>query len=152
MRRILTASATAAALTVCAAATLPVALAGASGTRAKLALRQTKVGMILVNSRGFTLYAFSRDKRDTDACQRIRHCLTVWPPLTTSGKAIAGRGVKRSLIGAIRLRNGAHQVTYAGHPLYTYLGDVRPGQTSYVNLLQFHGYWPAVNAAGGEVK
>jgi predicted lipoprotein with Yx(FWY)xxD motif len=56
------------------------------------------------------------------------------------------------LIGTIRLANGKKQVTYAGHPLYTYVGDSAPGQTYYVNFFQFGGYWPAVNASGRELK
>lgn len=134
------------------AAVWPTALAGASGTRAKLKLRHTSVGTILVNARGFTVYAFTLDSRNKDACQNIRLCLSVWPPVKTSGRPIAGPGVHRNLLGTIRLKNGAKQVTYAGHPLYTYIGDRRAGQTYYVNRLQFGGRWPAVNAAGHDVK
>jgi hypothetical protein len=43
-------------------------------------------------------------------------------------------------------------VTYAGHPLYRYIADTAPGQTYFINILQFGGRWPAVNAAGQEVK
>jgi predicted lipoprotein with Yx(FWY)xxD motif len=50
------------------------------------------------------------------------------------------------------LRNGAKQVMYGGHPLYTYIGDVSPGQTTYVNRYQLGGRWPAVGPAGGEVR
>jgi predicted lipoprotein with Yx(FWY)xxD motif len=108
--------------------------------------------MILVNSRGFTIYAFTRDGRNSDNCARVSGCLSVWPPVTSSGTAIAGRGVNPRLIGAITLRNGIKQVTYAGRPLYTYVADSGPGQTFYVNVSQFGGRWPAVNAAGNEVK
>jgi predicted lipoprotein with Yx(FWY)xxD motif len=131
---------------------VPITLANASAVRAKLQLRHTSVGTILVNSRGFTLYAFSRDARNKDACQKIKHCLKIWPALATSGKPIAGRGVHQSLIGTIRLASGARQVTYAGHPLYTYIADTAPGQTFYVNIFQFGGFWPAVNGAGHELK
>jgi predicted lipoprotein with Yx(FWY)xxD motif len=131
---------------------LPTALADASAVRAKLQLRHTRLGTILVNSRGFTVYAFSRDSRDKDACQAIHVCLNAWPPVTTTTRPIAGPGVRAALIGTITLRGGAKQVTYRGRPLYTYIGDRSPGQTTYVNLLQFGGRWPAVNAAGREVK
>jgi predicted lipoprotein with Yx(FWY)xxD motif len=120
--------------------------------RAKLGLRKTSVGSILVNSRGFTLYAFTRDGRNRDACARIPRCLAVWPAVTTSGTPVAGKGVRSALIGTIALKGGRRQVTYAGHPLYTYIADSGPGQTSYVNILQFGGRWPAVDAAGHEVK
>ena len=147
MRRILTLV-----IAVAAVTSLPTTLAGASASRAKLKLRKTSVGTILVNSRGFTLYAFTKDARNKDACQNIAGCLGAWPAVTTSGKAIAGPGVRSGLIGTITLKSGAKQATYAGHPLYTYIADPGPGSTFYVNIFQFRGRWPAVNAAGGEVK
>jgi predicted lipoprotein with Yx(FWY)xxD motif len=133
-------------------ACLTTASAGASGSRAKLQLRSTRVGMILVNGRGFTVYAFTRDGHNQDSCAKLSGCLSIWPPVTTSAKALAGRGVNSRLIGSITLKNGVKQVTYAGHPLYTYIADSGPGQTFYVNVSQFGGRWPAVNAAGHEVK
>lgn len=128
------------------------AFAGARSSRATLDLRKTAVGTILVNSGGFTLYAFTRDGRNKDVCAGIKDCSSAWPLLTTSGKALAGRGVRSSLIGTISVRRGVEQVTYAGHPLYTYAGDSRPGETSYVDFSQFGGRWPALSASGSEVK
>ena len=141
-----------AAVIVVAAAGATAGLATASGSTTKLQLDKTRVGTILVNTRGFTVYAFTRDGRNRDACASISGCLSVWPPVTTSGRVIAGKGVRSGLIGAIKLKGGVKQVTYAGHPLYTYIADGSPGQTFYINILQFRGRWPAVNAAGGEVK
>jgi predicted lipoprotein with Yx(FWY)xxD motif len=135
-----------------AAVALSAALADASGVRAKLELRQTAVGVILVNARGFTVYAFTRDSRDEDACRAILRCLNVWPPVLTTGKPLAGPGLRAAMIGTITLRSGEKQVTYGGHPLYTYIADVNPGQTTYVNRLQFGGRWPAINSAGRTVK
>jgi predicted lipoprotein with Yx(FWY)xxD motif len=139
-----------AAMAVLAATT--AGLAGARSTHEKVQLRNTNVGKILVNGRGFTVYAFTRDSRNKDTCQQLSGCTGVWPPLTSSSKASAGPGVKSSLIGSITLKNGAKQVTYAGHPLYTYVGDSGPAQTRYVNFSAFGGRWPALNAAGREVK
>jgi predicted lipoprotein with Yx(FWY)xxD motif len=133
-------------------ATLPAALAAASGRRAKLQLRSTKVGTILVNGHGFTLYAFTKDGPKRDACVKIKGCLHAWPALTTSGTPIAGQGISASLIGTIKVKGVGLQVTYAGHPLYTYIGDTHPGSTYYVNRFQFGGRWPALDAAGNEVK
>jgi len=127
-------------------------LASAAAKSEKLQLRKTKVGTILVDGRGFTVYAFTKDSHNRDACVPIRECPSIWPPLTSSGKALAGPGVRSSLIGTITIKGGAKQVTYAGHPLYTYTGDASPGETSYVNFSAFGGRWPAVNASGGEVK
>ncbi len=139
-------------LALAAIAALPVALAGAHSSGAKLYLRQTNLGKILVNSRGYTVYAFTADKRNKDKCATMGiQCLIVWPAVTTSGKPVAGPGVKQSLLGTIKLGHKL-QVTYAGHPLYTYVADTHPAETRYVNILQFNGYWPALNAAGKEVK
>jgi predicted lipoprotein with Yx(FWY)xxD motif len=147
VRRILTLIAATAVAT-----SLATTLAGASGSRAKLQLRKTSIGKILVNGRGFTVYAFTRDGRNKDACATITGCLSIWPAVKTTGKPVAGPGVKSSLIGTITLKGGAKQVTYNGHPLYTYTGDTQPGETSYVNQSQFRGRWLAVNAAGRELK
>ena len=143
-RHVLIASALATAL----AASAP---AGASAARAELKLRTTSVGAILVNSRGFTVYAFTRDARNRDMCVAIRGCSRVWPAVTTTGKPIAGHGVEGSLLATINLHGGRKQVTYAGRPLYTYVGDSAPGETSYVNFAAFGGRWPAMNATGHTV-
>lgn len=146
MKRVLIAVAAAAAVA------LSAGLADASGLHARLELRQTPLGKILVNGHGFTLYAFTRDRRNKDACQAIHVCLNAWPAVTSTGKPLAGPGVSAALIGTIKLKSGAKQVTYDGYPLYTYIGDTQPGETAFVNILQFGGRWPAVNAAGHEVK
>lgn len=127
------------------------ALASASTSHPALQLRQTSVGKILVNSRSRTVYAFTKDGRNVDRCAGISGCRSVWPPVKP-GTPLTGVGVRRSLIRTITLRGGTKQLTYAGHPLYTYVADTHPGQTSYVNISQFGGRWPALNASGGLVK
>jgi predicted lipoprotein with Yx(FWY)xxD motif len=125
----------------------------AAGTRpSTLKLKKTSVGTILVNGRGFTLYAFTKDGRNREACQSISGCLSLWPVVSGSARPILGPGLKRSKVGTIRLKSGQKQLTYGGHPLYRYAADSGPGQTFYVNFLQFGGRWPAVNAGGPEVK
>ena len=127
------------------------ALAAAAGLPASVNLRETKDGSILVNSKGFTLYAFSKDSRNKDACMKISMCTTFWPPLTTSSKPAAGSGVKSSLLGTIPYKGALKQVTYGGMPLYTYSQDSAPGNTAYINVTASGGRWPAVNAAGKQV-
>jgi predicted lipoprotein with Yx(FWY)xxD motif len=130
-------------------------LASAGNRPAKLQLRETDKGKILVNRAGFTLYAFSKDKRGTDMCAAIKipvDCLMVWPALVTKGRPMIGSGVKRSLVGTIMIPHVGRQVTYAGHPLYMYVGDGAPGETSYVGAFQFGGRWSAVTAGGRLVK
>lgn len=132
-----------------AAASRARARAAAAGTT--IGARKTRLGVILVNSRGFTVYAFSRDRGRTDECVAIKGCASVWPPVKTSGAPRAGRGVRRSLLGTTRIRGGV-QVTYAGHPLYAYTGDGSPGSTSYVGVSAFGGHWPGLRTTGALVK
>lgn len=143
------------ALVACVAVALLSASAASAakhGRPAKIQLRQTKLGMLLVNHSGFTVYAFTKDSRNHDACQNISDCTQAWPPVASVGAPVAGKGVKAALLGTIKLKNGQQQVTYAGYPLYTYAGDRHPGETEFVNLFQFGGRWPALNSAGHEVK
>jgi predicted lipoprotein with Yx(FWY)xxD motif len=135
------------------AALLPAAsgLAGAS-QRQTVKVRNTALGKILVNGQGFTLYVFTRDRKNKDRCVKVSGCLQIWPALPGNRKPIAGRGVKASLLGTITISRRVKQVTYAGHPLYTYVGDSGIGETSYVGTPQFGGTWYAINAAGHLVK
>jgi predicted lipoprotein with Yx(FWY)xxD motif len=137
-------------LALAAAAIVPAA-AAAPG-RAKVMLRHTRLGTILVSASGRTLYEFTRDHRSANSCLRISGCAEVWPALQTRGKPLAGRGVRASLLSSIRLPSGARQVTYARHPLYLYAGDSGPGETSYVGESQFGGRWYALRASGALVR
>ncbi|HEY8764528.1 MAG TPA: hypothetical protein VIM18_10070 [Solirubrobacteraceae bacterium] len=136
-----------------AAAALAIALmhapsAGAS-TRPTVKLAQSSLGKILVSGGGRTLYAFTRDSRNTDRCMKISGCTSVWPLLTSARKPTGGPGVKASLLGSIALpHRTVRQVTYAGHPLYRYSGDSGPAQTGYVGVSMFGGTWPALTASG----
>jgi predicted lipoprotein with Yx(FWY)xxD motif len=119
---------------------------------AKVQLRKTSLGKILVNASGFTLYRFTKDTHNKNACVKISGCPQAWPALSTSGNPTAGPGVKASLLSTIKLPGGTKQVTYAGHPLYTYARASEPGETSYVGANEFGGTWDALNAAGNTVK
>lgn len=110
-------------------------------------LRHTRLGSILVNGSGRTLYEFTRDHAGRSACAPVSGCSEIWPSLKASGRLTAGTGIRSSL-----LSTHGGQVTYAGHPLYTYTGDSGAGQTSYVGAKQFGGTWFAINASGGTVR
>jgi predicted lipoprotein with Yx(FWY)xxD motif len=127
------------------AAVAMTATAGAATSNTTISLHKTGKGMILVSSKGFTLYAFTKD-----ACVKVGGCTKVWPPVTTTGKPQAGSGVTSSLLGTIAYKGSLKQVAYAGHPLYAFTGDEGPASTKYIDESQFGGRWPAVNAAGKE--
>jgi predicted lipoprotein with Yx(FWY)xxD motif len=144
------------------AALAAVAL-GASGTAAghstptstisavaKVQLSTTKLGKVLADGRGHTLYLFAKDKRSKSAC--TGPCAQAWPPLTTTGKPAAGRGISASKLGTANRGNGVKQVTYNGHPLYGFIKDTKARQTNGEGLKAFGAEWSAVSAAGRAVE
>jgi predicted lipoprotein with Yx(FWY)xxD motif len=122
---------------------------GATGTNATVSLRKTKLGLILVNSSGHSLYLFAKDRNGTSACNAS--CAKFWPPLLAHGKPTAGAGVKASLLGTTRRSNGSLQVTYNKHPLYTFALDKQAGQTNGEGSLAFGAHWYGVSAKGTAV-
>jgi predicted lipoprotein with Yx(FWY)xxD motif len=71
--------------------------------------------------------------------------------LSAASKPRAGKGVKTSLLGRIKRSDGRMQVTYRGHPLYTFSLDKRAGQTNGEGLDDFGAHWYAVSPAGTKV-
>jgi predicted lipoprotein with Yx(FWY)xxD motif len=123
--------------------------AHASTTRATLQLRNGKLGRVIVDGRGLTLYLFEKDKGGKSACYSA--CAKVWKPLLTSSKARAGTGVRSSLIGSTRRKDGTLQVTYGGHPLYHYDDDHKPGQTAGEGLRAFGAGWYVLAPSGKKI-
>ncbi|MGA8746498.1 MAG: hypothetical protein WB507_11620 [Solirubrobacterales bacterium] len=108
----------------------------------------SKFGEIIVTSSGVTLYDFHKDKGSKSSC--YGSCAKIWPPLTTAGTPVAAAGTKASLLGSSRRGDGITQVTYNGHPLYTYVGDSKSGETSGNGLTEFGGSWHALHPDGKE--
>jgi predicted lipoprotein with Yx(FWY)xxD motif len=123
-----------------------LAPAASSATRPVLTARSSSYGKALFDGRGFVLYAFTRD-RGRSAC--YGECAKRWPPYyAPKGTLTVGAGVKRSLLGTVKRRNGRRQLTYAGHPLYYYIGDRSPGQILCQNVVEFGGRWLLVRPTG----
>ena len=114
--------------------------------KGSVALASTKLGKVLVDGNGRTLYLFEADKGTMSKCDGA--CASAWPPLTTSGKPTAGAGVAAAKLGTAKRADGTTGVTYAGHPLYTYAGDGAPGQTAGEGLTDYGAPWYALSAAG----
>jgi predicted lipoprotein with Yx(FWY)xxD motif len=106
------------------------------------------LGPILVDSKGFTLYDFHKDKGGVSACYGA--CAGTWPPLTTSGAPSATSGAEKSKLGTTERSDGTMQVTYAGHPLYTYVADTKPGETKGHDFSEFGAQWYALQPSGAE--
>ncbi len=128
-----------------------MAVAGTSHP-ATIKLEKTSKGMILASSRGWTIYMFTHDKGGKNSCVKIMGCSSTWPAVTVKGKPVAGPGIKAKLLGTTTLAHGVKQVTYAGHPLYTFADDGGPHMTGYIGVSEFGGHWYALTASGHEVK
>ena len=130
---------------------LGVASASSSSPRTAMQVgtASSKLGRIIVDKRGLTLYLFEKDKHGKSAC--YGSCASFWPPLLTHGKPVAGPGVKARLLGVTKRKNGTRQVTYAGHPLYRYTADSKPGQTTGEGLNLFGGGWDVVAPSGKKI-
>jgi predicted lipoprotein with Yx(FWY)xxD motif len=125
------------------------AVAAVGAGPAAINTRVVSLGRILVNGQGRTLYLFEKDSGGRSAC--YAQCAAFWPPLLTSGKPIAGAGVKASLLGTTRRSNGTRQVTYAGHPLYRFAEDTKPGQTKGEASKAFGAEWYVLSPSGKKI-
>jgi predicted lipoprotein with Yx(FWY)xxD motif len=107
-----------------------------------------KLGMVLVDSNGMTLYDFHKDKGTTSSC--YGPCAEGWPPMLTEGEPTVGNGAMASKLGTTERKDGTMQVTYAGHPLYTFVEDKKPGEANGNDVSAFGGQWYALKGSGEE--
>jgi predicted lipoprotein with Yx(FWY)xxD motif len=121
-----------------------------AAARATLTARQTAYGRILFDPRGFVLYGFTADRKRRSVCTGA--CAGAWPPYLVSGSLRAGRGVSKTLLGTTRRPDGMRQLTYAGRPLYFYVGDRKPGQILCQGVSEFGGDWLVVRPNGALVR
>jgi predicted lipoprotein with Yx(FWY)xxD motif len=110
---------------------------------------RTAYGTALADRRGFALYRFTHDTKAVSTCYGA--CASSWPPYVVPSKL--ARGIANTRLAAtIRRRNGQFQVTYAGHPLYHYVGDRRPGQVLCQGVTEFGGGWYVVAPNGHLIR
>jgi predicted lipoprotein with Yx(FWY)xxD motif len=138
---------TRAAIFALAAAALASALAAppamAAGTR--ITARESEFGTMIWGPKRQAIYVFERDRRGVSRC--YGECSEAWPPVYTRGKPVAGRGVRRTLLGTTRRRDGRRQVTYRGRPLYYYAHE-KPGQVLCHNVDLNGGLWWVIGPDG----
>lgn len=134
-------------LSVASAASSSSSSSARTGTT--IAVASSKLGRILVDQRGRTLYLFAKDRNGKSSCSGS--CATYWPPVIASGKLRAGTGAKASLLGTTRRADGRRQVTYRHHPLYRYVGDTAKGQTNGQGLDLSGGEWWVLSPAGKKI-
>jgi predicted lipoprotein with Yx(FWY)xxD motif len=108
-----------------------------------------RLGEVLVDSKGRTLYLFKKDKGTKSACSGA--CASAWPPLRANGKPTVGGDAKASKVATTTRSDGAPQVTYNGHALYLYQNDLKPGDATGQGVDVWGGRWFALSPAGKQV-
>ena len=121
-----------------------------TGASATLGVASSSLGSILVNSTGRTLYLFKADVGAKSACTGA--CATAWPPLLATAKPTAGTGLTASKLATITRSDGTQQVTYNGHPVYLFIKDKKPGQTTGQGVTAFGAAWYALTPAGSQIS
>jgi predicted lipoprotein with Yx(FWY)xxD motif len=115
----------------------------------KVGVASSGLGRILVDGRGRTLYLFEKDKRGKSVC--TGQCAGFWPPLIASSRPLATAGAKASLLGTTKRADGV-QVTYNHHPLYTFVKDMKKGQTNGEEVDAFGAEWYALSPDGAKLE
>ena len=113
------------------------------------AASNAKLGQILVDGNGRTVYLFGADQGTTSVC--YTDCAAAWPPVLTHGSPQAGSGAMASLLGTTTRKDGSTQVTYSGHPLYYWIADKSAGDATGQALNNFGGPWYVLSPAGTEI-
>jgi predicted lipoprotein with Yx(FWY)xxD motif len=129
---------------------LAPAAAGATSRALTLTVSESPYGAILFDTDGRALYAFTADPSGRSVCEGA--CAEAWPPYLVEARLRHGPDNERALLGTIRRPDGGRQVTYAGRPLYYYVGDTEPGQVLCQNVEEFGGTWLVVRASGRLVR
>ena len=124
----------------------------AASAAKKVELQKTRLGKVLADGHGRTVYMFGKDKRGSKRSTCFGQCAVAWPPVTTTRKPRAGRGVSASKVGTISRGHGVRQVTYNGWPLYRFQGDTGARQTNGEGINAFGGRWLALSASGKRVE
>ncbi len=115
------------------------------GGAAHVAVHSSQYGKVLFTSGGKALYVFEADKGKTSHCYGA--CAKSWPPLLTKGTPVAATGADHMLLGVTMRKDGADQVTYDGHPLYTYSGDA-VGKAGCQHIDAFGALWLVIEPNG----
>jgi predicted lipoprotein with Yx(FWY)xxD motif len=127
-----------------------VAPAAAEAATATVKVHKSRYGRILVDGQGRTLYLFTRDRGAKSRCYGA--CARAWPPFAADSDPQAAGGANAAKLGTTARRGSATQVTYAGHPLYYYVNDRRPGQILCQDVAEFGGTWLVVSPAGRAIR
>jgi predicted lipoprotein with Yx(FWY)xxD motif len=129
------------------AGSAPPTGAAAAVTATTVDLGSSKLGPILVDSQGRSLYLFEADTAGKSTCT-CAGCVAEWPPLIAGGTPQAGTGLAANQLGTTTRADDQQQVTYSGHPLYHFAGDTTAGVTAGQGLNDNGGLWYVLRTDG----
>ena len=118
----------------------------AAGPETIMVATDAKLGAILVDGEGKTVYLFVKDTGTASTC--YTSCATIWPPVLTTGAPLPGTGATAGLLGTTTRTDGKVEVTYAGHPLYYFIKDTKAGDTTGQGVNGFGALWWVMSPAG----
>src|SRR3954463_3256906 len=126
---------------------VPVAVAEGAKHRPKaLQVRSTSLGRVIVDSKKHTLYMLTADGRNSSTCSGA--CAANWPPAKAPSKPKVASALKQRKLKVIKRSDGTRQLAYAGHPLYRFVGDSKPGDVNGEGVNAFGGMWYVLNKSG----
>src|SRR5258708_27796063 len=120
-----------------------------AASAATIAVASNALGQILVDGKGMTVYLFVADHSTASTC--YTSCAQVWPPVLTTGAPLTGTGATASLLGTTKRADGKTEVTYNGHPLYYFVTDKKPDDTTRQAVSSFRQIWYVISPAGAAI-
>src|SRR5947209_16820592 len=124
---------------------VPSSAASNAGAKVFITTHKGPAGTYLTDSQGKSLYMFALDTGGQSQCNGS--CATHWPPLTGASAMTSG-AANDAQTGTTQRSDGTTQITYAGHPLYFYAGDAKPGDTKGQGINLDGGQWWLVDPSG----
>jgi predicted lipoprotein with Yx(FWY)xxD motif len=117
----------------------------APSTGGRLSVHSSEYGKTLFGPSGKVVYVFDADRGSSSRCYGA--CATAWPPLLTTAAPLAGPGIKASLLGTTKRKDGTLQVTYNRQPLYYYEAD-KVGKVMCQHADMHGGLWLIIKPNG----
>jgi predicted lipoprotein with Yx(FWY)xxD motif len=122
---------------------------GMNNNGTTISVASTKVGQVLVDGSGRTVYLFEADKGKDSSCYNA--CAQAWPPVTTAGGPQSGAGASGAMLGTTTRTDGTTEVTYGGHPLYYFIADKKAGDMTGQGINQFGAKWYVLAPNGTKI-
>src|SRR3954452_3432695 len=130
-------------------AVVPAVAIAAKPKPKALQLRSTSLGRVIVDSHKHTLYMLTADGKNASHCSGA--CAANWPPAKAPRKPKLSSSLDKSKLKVIERADGSRQLAYAGHPLYRFAGDSKPGDVHGEGVNAFGGMWYVLSKSGAAV-